>query len=79
MVHELKQGIESGKIFFGVKQALKHKDKIDKVYIASNCRDQVKNLLKLNKIQVEILDITKEDIAIKLETDFTSEVYSLLK
>jgi ribosomal protein L30E len=78
-MHELKKSVSEGKVLYGIKQALKHSDKIDKVLVPSNCRPQIKNLLKANKIDIEAMEFSKEDIAIALELDFKCEVFGMKK
>ena len=79
MMHVLKQGLDSGKLHFGIKQALKKADSIEKVYISMDCRNQVKSLLEKNKLDVIQLNLSKNEISIQLAIGFKSEVFSLLK
>ena len=79
MMFELKKGLEEGKVFFGIRQAIKNSDNLDKALVSSDCREQIKNFLKINKIDFEELEFSKEELATKLELDFRCEVFGLKK
>jgi ribosomal protein L30E len=79
MFEELKRAVESEKVFFGIKQALKNPGKIKNAYISSDSREQIRNLLKMNKIPFEVSDLSKDELAGKLEIDFKCEVFALKK
>ena len=76
---EIKEGIKTDKIVFGVKQTLKNSKSLNKVIVSSDCREEIIQLLNKNKLDVEVLDVGKDDIAIALEMDFKSEVFGLRK
>ena len=77
MVSEIKESMEQGRVFFGIKQCLKKSDELERAIISSDCREEIKNLLVANKIDFEVSELTKEDISGRLEMDFESEVFGL--
>ena len=79
MVSELKKRIESGKIFLGIRESLKNLKDMEKAIVASDCRSETIEMLKSRNINVEIRDITKEEMAKKLELDFKCEVFGIKK
>lgn len=79
MLSEVKKAVESEKVYFGIKQTLKNSDKIRNVYISSDSREQIRNLLKMNKMPFEVSEFTKEELAGKLEIGFSCEIFGLKK
>lgn len=79
MVFELKKGIESGKVLYGIKQSVKNSKNLNKAFVAADCRDDIVFLLEDNKIDIEFLDFSKEELTTKLELDFKCEVFGLKK
>jgi ribosomal protein L30E len=79
MVRELKQHIEKKMVYFGIKQTLKNSGKLDKVFISSNCRSQVRKILNANKIEVEELDYSKNELRDHLGINFDCEVFGVRK
>ena len=79
MVHELKKNIESSKVFFGIKQSLKNSKTLEKAIVAADCRDEIINLLEDNKIDVEFMEFSKEELSNKLGLEFKCEVFGLKK
>ena len=79
MVFELKKGIESGKVLYGIKQSVKNSKKLNKAFVAADCRDDIIFLLEDNKMDIEFLDFSKEELTTKLELDFKCEVFGLKK
>ncbi|MCH7568144.1 MAG: hypothetical protein IIA87_01870 [Nanoarchaeota archaeon] len=79
MVHELKQHILARKVFFGIKQSLKNSKNLNKALLSSDCREEIMDLLEKNKIDIEIMDFSKQELADKLELDFKCEVFGLRK
>ena len=79
MVVELKKSIELGRIFFGVKQTLKNSKNLNRVKVPLDCRREIVDILEKNGIEIEQMDLTKHDLANKLELDFQCEVFGLKK
>ena len=79
MVHELKKSVEEGRIFFGLKQTLKNSKELNRIFVSSDCRKDVINKLKNQKVDVELAELNKEDLANTLELDFHCEVFGLKK
>jgi len=78
-VKEIKEGIELGKVFFGIKQVLKNlsgKKKLKNIFVAKDAREETIKKLENAKINFVVLK-SKEDIAKELGLDFASEVYSI--
>lgn len=76
---ELKKGFEMNKIFFGAKESLKKPQDLKKVFVSSDCREEILNLLNGEKINFELLEFSKEEITSQLELDFVCEVFGLKK
>ncbi|NPE26438.1 hypothetical protein HNV12_00350 [Methanococcoides sp. SA1] len=74
-VKELREGIEAGKVLFGVKQALKQK-KCKNIFIAKDCRDSTVEKLEDAKLEFDVLK-SKEELAKELNLDFECEVFCL--
>jgi len=75
---EIKEGIEAGKVYFGVREALKHKNNIKAVFIAKDTRDDT--VEKLEKADIEFVVLkSKADLSKNLNLDFMSEVFSIKK
>lgn len=79
MVLELKKSIADGKVLFGIRETVKHAKKISKAVVASDCRQEVISQLQNNKIELEVLEDTKHELANNLELDFRCEVFGLRK
>jgi ribosomal protein L30E len=79
MLNEIKKAMESDKVFFGIKQTLKNSGNVKVAYISSDSREQIRNLLKMNKVPFEVSEFTKEDMTEKLEIEFRCEVFALKK
>jgi ribosomal protein L30E len=57
---ELNSAMNSGSLFFGIKQSLKNSKDLDKAIVSSDCRKNIIDLLKANKINIFISELTKE-------------------
>ena len=77
-VKELKEGIEEGKVLFGVKQALKIGKKAKNIFIAKDTRDSTVEKLEKAELAFDVLK-SKENVAKELNLDFECEVYSISK
>jgi ribosomal protein L7Ae-like RNA K-turn-binding protein len=75
-VRDIEDALKENKVFFGIKQCLKHKKKLKSVFIAKDARDETVD--KLEKAGVEFIVLkTKQDLAKQLNLDFESEVFSI--
>ena len=77
-IKEIKEGMENGKVCFGVRQALKLGEKANGVFICKDTRDETVEKLEAKKIEFDVLK-SKEDVAKELNPDFECEVYSISK
>ncbi len=77
-IKEIKEGIDSGNVYFGIKQAIKHKKDIKTVFIAKDTRDETVEKLEDAKIEFIVLK-SKADLTKNLNLDFNSEVFSIKK
>ena len=75
---ELGEAIESKKVLFGIKQALKLGKKSKNVFIAKDTRDETVEKLDAAKIEFDVLK-SKAELAKELNLDFECEVFSLTK
>jgi ribosomal protein L30E len=75
-IKELREGIEEGKVLFGIKQALKLGKKSKNVFIAKDTRDDTVEKLEGADIEFDVLK-SKEDLTKELNLDFECEVFSL--
>lgn len=78
-MHELKKSIGDDKIFFGVKETIKNSGNLMKAIITSDCREHIKNLLKANKIDIRVINFSKEELVNKLGLKFKCEVFGVRK
>jgi ribosomal protein L30E len=76
---ELNSAMNSGSLFFGIKQSLKNSKDLDKAIVSSDCRKNIIDLLKANKIKISISELTKDEIKERLEIEFYCEVFGLKK
>jgi len=79
MVSEIQRGIETGKILFGSRQVLKNPENFSKVYVPSDCRDDVLKILKEKEIKIDFSEFTKDEISVKLGLEFHCEVFGVKK
>ncbi|PIN89274.1 hypothetical protein COU60_03910 [Candidatus Pacearchaeota archaeon CG10_big_fil_rev_8_21_14_0_10_34_76] len=79
MVDEIKNFIEEHQIIFGIKECLKKSDSVKKVFIVNDCREDVRKLLKANKIEFENLEFSKGDVSSRMGLPFQCEVFGLKK
>ena len=75
---ELGEAIESKRVLFGIKQALKIGKKSKNVFIAKDTRDETVEKLDAAKIEFDVLK-SKAELAKELNLDFECEVFSLTK
>ena len=73
---EIKEAIEEEKIYFGIKQAIKHKKDIASVFITKDARDETVKKLEDAGIEFVVLK-TKSEMTKNLNLDFESEVFSI--
>ena len=77
-IKDIKEGVEAGKVIYGVKQALKSKGKLVRVFIAKDTRDETVEKLEGAKLEFDVLK-SKEDLTKELNLDFECEVFCLVK
>ena len=77
-VKEIKEASAQNRVFFGIRQALKNKGKLDNVFIAKDARDQTVEKLESAGVEFGVLK-SKADIAKELNLSFESEVISIKK
>ena len=75
-VKELREGIEEGKVVFGIKQALKLGKKAKNIFIAKDTRDSTVEKLEKAELEFDVLK-SKEELTKELNLDFGAEVFSL--
>ena len=75
-IKELREGIEEGKVLFGIKQALKIGNKAKSIFIAKDTRDETVEKLEKAGIEFDVLK-SKADLTKELNLDFGAEVFSL--
>ncbi|MBS3087104.1 hypothetical protein J4226_00750 [Candidatus Pacearchaeota archaeon] len=75
-VKDLKEGIEEGRVLFGIKQALKLGKKAKGVFIAKDTRDSTVEKLEGAGIEFDVLK-SKAELTKELNLDFSAEVFCL--
>jgi len=75
-VKELREGIEAGKVFFGIRQALKLGKKAKNIFIAKDTRDETVERLESAGLEFDVLK-SKADLTKELNLYFGAEVFSL--
>jgi ribosomal protein L7Ae-like RNA K-turn-binding protein len=73
---DIKEAMEKGNVYFGVRQALKHAKKLKNVFIAKDTRDSTVEQLEAAKIEFVVLK-SKAELSRELNLDFECEVFSL--
>jgi len=77
-IKEINEAIEKNKVYFGIKQAIKHKKDINTVFIAKDTREETVQKLEDAKIEFIVLK-SKAEMSKNLNLDFISEVFSIKK
>lgn len=77
-IKEIKEAMEKGNVYFGIRQAIKHAKKLSDVFIAKDTREETVKKLESAGIEFSVLKL-KEDIAKELNLNFECEVFSLKK
>jgi len=77
-IKDIKEAIEEDKVYFGIKQAIKHKKDIASVFITKDARDETVKKLEEMKIEFIVLK-PKSEMTKNLNLDFESEVFSIKK
>ena len=75
-VKEIKEAIGQGKIYFGIRQALKNTKNLSNVFITKDARDKTVEILDAAGIEFIVLK-SKEDLAKELSLSFECEVFSI--
>jgi ribosomal protein L7Ae-like RNA K-turn-binding protein len=73
---DIKEAMEKGNVYFGVRQAVKNAKKLKSVFIAKDTRDSTVEKLEAAKIEFVVLK-SKEELSRELNLDFECEVFSL--
>lgn len=73
---ELREGIDEGRVLFGIKQALKLGKKAKNIFIAKDTRDETVERLEKAGLEFDVLK-SKADLSKELNLDFGAEVFSL--
>ncbi len=76
-VNEIKEEMKNGKVYFGLKQALKNKKKLKSVFVVKDVREDILNVLKENEIEYKPLK-NKKEMSKLLDLNFSSEVFSII-
>lgn len=79
MVQDLKKRIDAGEVFFGIKQSVKNSKDLEKVIISNDCRADIIEKLKTCNVDLEVLEISKNEVSEKLELNFRCEVFGVKK
>ena len=75
-VKEIKEAMDKGNVYFGIKQALKHPKKLSNVFITKDARDETVETLDSSGIEFSVLK-SKADLSKELNLDFECEVFSI--
>jgi ribosomal protein L7Ae-like RNA K-turn-binding protein len=75
-VKEIKEAMEKGKVYFGIRQTLKNAKKISNVFVTKDARKETIEKLENAKIEFSVLK-SKEDLSRELNLGFECEVFSL--
>ena len=84
-IKEIKQLLKTKKLVFGTKQVIKNikKNKIEKLFISSNCKDETKTDLqhysKMGKVEGISLKNSNKDVGIICKKPFSISVVGVLK
>ena len=77
-IKEIKESIENNNVYFGIKEALKHKKKVKSVFVTKDVRESTLKILQENNIEYSILK-PKAEVIKQLNLDFHCEVFSIKK
>jgi len=77
-IKEIKEAMKENKIYFGIKQTIKHKKDLKTVFITKDTREETVKKLEDAKIEFSVLK-DKDELTKNLNLDFTSEVFSIKK
>jgi ribosomal protein L30E len=77
-VKDIKEAIEKGCVYFGIRQTLKNPKNLKSVFVSKDCRDEVIEKLEKAGLEFDVLK-TKMDLAKELNLDFECEVFSIYK
>lgn len=75
-VKEIKDAMDVGKAYFGIKQAVKNAKNLSNVFIAKDTREDTVEKLEAAKVEFIVLK-PKAELAKELNLDFECEVFSL--
>lgn len=82
-INELLNDIKTKKHLFGYRETLKKIDKVEKIYIASNCpeeiMEEIKEKAKKAKVKVKVLNLKNYELQELCKKPFSISVISVLK
>ena len=76
-VKEIKEAMKQGRVYFGIRQALKSAKKLSDVFITKDTQDKTVGRLDAAGVEFVVLK-SKADIAKELNLDFECEVFSIV-
>lgn len=79
MIGELNELVKKDRIVFGARECVRHSKKLDRVAVASDARTDIGEKLRGLGHDVEILELSKDELAEKLGTGFSCEVFGVKK
>ncbi len=79
MVSDLSEFVKTQKVVFGARETTKHAKKLARVFVASDCRNEIVDMFKQKGLQVDFLDMPKDELMDKLALDFKCEVFGVKK
>ena len=81
---DIKKSLDDGKCIMGAKEAIKNikTGKVSKVFVSKDCPkemlDDLTNYSNISKIELVVLDKTKEDLGVLCKKPFSISVLSIL-
>lgn len=75
-IKEIRESMEKGRVYFGIRQALKNAKKLKSVFLSKDARDSTAEKLDSANIEFTVLK-SKDEMAKELNLDFECEVFSL--
>ncbi len=75
-VKEIKDAMEKGRVYFGIRQTLKNVKKNSNVFVSKDVREETIKKLENAKVEFTVLK-SKEELSLELNLNFKCEVFSL--
>ena len=79
MVSALHSFIKADKVVFGTRECVKHAKKLQKVFVPYDVRAHILADLEKSGVDIEKLDVSKQEITDKLALDFFCEAFGVKK